>query len=144
MNLNKGKKALESYTIDIHGTDIQDVGELNVQAIKKLTGVDLSDGKVKVYPGALKHIRKRHPGVLEQYGHLIPGMISCPDYVGKNPKEPNSIELVKIVQDHLLLAIKLDPTGYVFVSSFYDLANGTAKLQKRLASRRWVPYSTDS
>ena len=35
MNLNKGKKALESYTIDIHGTDIQDVGELNVQAIKK-------------------------------------------------------------------------------------------------------------
>ncbi|MDN4071367.1 hypothetical protein QYF50_26090 [Paenibacillus vini] len=140
MILNKGKRALEQYNIDINATEIQVVGELNIQAIKELIGVELPVGTVQIYAGALKHIKRRHPGVLEQYGHLIPGMIAFPDYIGKNPTEPNSVELVKIVEDHLLLAIKLDPTGYVFVSSFYDLANGEAKLQKRLDSGRWVPY----
>ena len=63
-----------------------------------------------------------------------------PDNIGKNSTEPNSIELYKQLGDHLLLAIKLDPTGYLFVSSLYDLKNAPAKIQKRLASKRIVPY----
>lgn len=37
-------------------------------------------------------------------------------------------------------AIKLDPSGYLFVSSFYDMHNGPFKIQKRLASGRLIPF----
>ncbi|WP_145950345.1 hypothetical protein [Paenibacillus sp. Y412MC10] len=133
-------KTLGSYHIDINATDIQTVGKLNVAAIKKLIGIEFPIAEVQLYPGAIKHIKRRHPGIIEQHGHLIPGMLAAPDYIGKNPTEPDSIELVKVVTDSLLLAVKLDPSGYLYVSSFYDLNNAAVKLQKRLASGRWVPF----
>lgn len=131
-----------SYTIDINGTSTQTVGKLNLTAVKRLTGLDFPTAEVRLYPGALKHIRKEHSATLNQYGLLIPDMIANPDYIGKHPKEPNSIELIKQVAEDLLLAIKFDPSGYLFVSSFYELNNGTRKIQNRLASGRLVPYSS--
>ncbi len=118
----------------------QTCGHLDTQKIFNLTGVQLPFSEVFIYSGAIKHIKKNHPGVFEQYGHLIPTIVTSPDFVGKNPKEPNSVELYKIVNDHLLLAIKCDPSGYLYVSSLYTLNNGPYKIQKRLASGRIVPY----
>lgn len=138
--MSNAKEGEESYSIDFDSKDIQIVGKLNLSAIENLTGVKLPVSEVNMYPGAIKHIRRRHPGILETYGHLIPDMISNPDYVGQNPKEPNSIELVKVINPHLLLAIKLDPSGYLFLSTFYVLDNGDVKVSKRLKSGRLVPY----
>jgi len=118
----------------------QSVGHLDIQKIFNLTGVQLPSSEVLIYPGAIKHIKKRHPGVFEQYGELIPSIVTSPDYVGENPSEPGSVELYKVVNDHLLLAVKCDPTGYLFVSSLYTLNNGAYKIQKRLASGRIIPY----
>ena len=133
-------EALESYQININSTDVQTVGKLNIASIKRLTGIDFPVAEVQIYPGAIRHIKRKHPGIIEQYGHLIPDMIEHPDYVGKNPTEPGSVELIKVVTDSLLLAIKLDPKGYLYVSSLYDLNNAAVKLQKRLKSKRWVPF----
>ncbi|WEG15064.1 hypothetical protein PU629_00335 [Pullulanibacillus sp. KACC 23026] len=72
----------------------------------------------------------------------MPNIISNPDYVGQNPKEPSSIELYKFLTDHLLVAIKLDPSGYLYLSSFYDLHNGSDKIKKRLRTGRIVPFSS--
>jgi hypothetical protein len=119
----------------------QNVGELNIEAIKRLTGIELPSAQVWMYPGLVKHVKKRHPGIMEQYGHFISEIISNPDYVGKNPSEPGSIELIKYVSPYLLLAVKLDPSGYVFISSFYELNNGPVKVQKRLANGRLKPFS---
>ncbi|NOJ74025.1 hypothetical protein HMI46_26290 [Paenibacillus alvei] len=130
-------------SIDINASEIQIVGKINTAAIKRLINVDFQTEDVKMYPGALKHIRRNHPGILEDYGHLIPDIIANPDFVGQNPKELNSVELVKAITPHLLLAIKLDPSGYLFVSSFYDMHNGPVKLQKRLASGRLVPFTAN-
>lgn len=94
-----------------------------------------------MFPGAIKHIKKRHPGILESFGHLIPEIIEFPDYVGQSPRHPNSVELIKVVSEHLLLAIKLDPSGYLFVSSFYELNNGPYKIKKRLRSGRLVRFT---
>jgi len=132
---------LGNFTFDINATTTQVVGELNIEAIKRLTGVDFPVAQVQMYPGAIKHVKRRHPGIIEQYGHLIPDMIANPDYVGQNPSEPDSVELIKFVSPHMLLAIQLDPSGYLFVSSFYDLKNGPAKVQKRLTSGRLKPYT---
>lgn len=133
---------MADYIIDINATAIQVVGQLNTTAIKILTGIEFQIAEVYMYPGAIKHVKKWHSGIIEQYGHLIPEIITNPDYVGQNPTKPNSVELVKAITPHLLLAIQLDPSGYLFIASFYDLNNGPYKLQNRLSSGRWVPYQT--
>lgn len=38
---------------------------------------------------------------------MIPEIINVPDYIGVNPKEPNSIELVKVIEKDVLVAINL-------------------------------------
>ncbi|PAD72875.1 hypothetical protein [Paenibacillus campinasensis] len=131
-----------TYSLNLHSKEIQTVGKLDIEAIDKLTGIRFPESEVKMYPGAIKHILKKHPGILEKHGHLIPNMISNPDYIGQNPKVPDSIELIKVINPHLLLAIKLDPTGYLFLSSFYELDNGEVKVSKRLGSGRLVPYKS--
>lgn len=116
------------------------VGILDLEKIKNLLGLSFPVSEVYIYTGAIKHIKKYHPGIWEQYGQDIPDIIAHPDYIGVNPKVDNSVELYKYVNDNLLLAIKLDPTGYLYVSSFYDLDNAQHKIQKRLKSKRIVAY----
>ena len=102
--------------------------------------IDCDSREVKMYPGAITHIKRRHPENLEKYFYRIPEIISNPDYVGKNPTEPNSVELIKEFDDHVLVAVKLDPSGYIYLSSMYALNNGQHKIKSRLASGRIVPY----
>ncbi|KXH86914.1 hypothetical protein AU377_13730 [Sporosarcina sp. HYO08] len=93
-------------------------------------------------PGVLKHLKKRgHWGDFERYYHEIPRMIAEPDYAGQNPKEPNSVELYKILSDHVILPIKLNIETGLFLSSFYTLDNGVEKIQKRLRTGRIYPFS---
>lgn len=133
---------MTTYSINPQATDRQLVGELDCTNIQRLINVNIPNDSryVWLYPGFIKHVKRRHPGMFESHYHLIPSIIKSPDYIGKNPKEPNSIELYKQV-DYFLLAIKVDPTGYSFVASFYDLHNGPHKIQKRLESGRIVPYT---
>jgi hypothetical protein len=116
------------------------IGEVNIAKIQSLVGIVFPVSEVYIYPGAIKHIKREHAGIWELYGHLLPSIVQEPDYIGKNPKVPNSIELYKQLGDHMLLAIKLDPTGYLFVSSLYELNNAIVKIKKRLASGRIVAY----
>lgn len=95
---------------------------------------------VQIYPGAIKHIKKRHPGIYEKYSSNLKDIIENPDYVGQNPKEPNSVELIKIINNYILVAIKLDPSGYLFLFSMYDMNNGPVKIQKRLNNGRLIPF----
>ncbi|MEK4277570.1 PBECR3 domain-containing polyvalent protein [Paenibacillus sp. FSL R7-0026] len=132
---------MQPYSLNLNSQDIQVVGKLDVVKIKSLTGVDFPTDLVQMYPGAIRHVQRNHPGIIEQYGHLIPSMIANPDYVGQNPKEGNSVELVKVIGPHLLLAIKLDPSGYIFLSTFFELDNGVHKVQKRLKSGRLAPFN---
>lgn len=67
-------------------------------------------------------------------------MLKNSDYVGQNPKEPNSIELYKQI-GYVLIADKLDPSGYLYLSSMYELNNGEHKIKARLKSGRIVPFT---
>lgn len=110
------------------------------QVIVDTYNLTCTSSDVKMFPGFVKHVQKRHPGIYEAYSSHIKDIIEQPDYVGQNPKESNSVELVKILNDHMLIAIKLDPSGYLFLSTMFDLKNGPAKIQKRLNSGRLVAY----
>lgn len=88
--------------------------------------------------GLITHIKKQHPG-LEKYMEEIPNIIENPDYIGTNQKEPNSIELVKVLSDNILVAIKLDKkNNYLYVATLFDISD--SKLQNRLKSGRLKKY----
>lgn len=117
------------------------VGELNITKKNVLLGTSFTISEVYMFSGSIKHIKKRHPGIWEKHGQEIPNIISSPDFIGMNPSEPNSLELYKHLSEEVLLAIKIDPTGYMFISSFYNLHNASVKINKRLRNGRIVKYS---
>lgn len=112
------------------------------ECIVKHYGIQCNDYEVHMPPGVLKHLKKRgHWQDFMAYHQDLPDMIANPDYAGQNPKEPDSVELYKVLGDHILIAIKLNPSSGLFLGSFYTLDNGASKIQKRLRTGRIHPFS---
>ena len=72
------------------------VGEY-VQEFNDATGQALPCGPIYQSYGLKSHILKRHPNELDNLDH-VPSIILDPDYIGKHPTEPDSIELVKVLR----------------------------------------------
>ena len=109
-----------------------------VERFNILTNQTLPLGAIFQSDGLAVHVMKRHPSEIGNLS-LIPAIISNPDYVGKNPREPDSIELVKLLADNVMVCVKLDhKNGYLFVASVYNITN--SKLQQGLQSGRLQAY----
>ncbi len=88
--------------------------------------------------GLITHVQKNHPAMVG-YMSNIADILQNPDYIGMNPTVPDSIELVKVYSDNILVAIKLDASnGYYYIASLYDIT--TAKLNKRIINGRLIKY----
>ncbi|MDP4085785.1 MAG: plasmid-related protein [Bacillota bacterium] len=112
------------------------------EAVVKYYCINCSSYEVFMPPGVLKHLKKHdHWDDFLQYHTDIPNMIAVPDYAGQNPKEPGTIELYKVMSEHILIAIKMNPNSGLFLGSFYKLDNGAQKIQKRLRTGRIHPFS---
>jgi len=130
-----------TINIDPNSTDTQLVGIIPDCIIKHYS-LQCNSYEVYMPPGVLKHLKKKgHWNDFVTYHQDIPNMIANPDYAGQNPKEPGTVEIYKIVNDHVLLPIKLNADSGLFLSSFYILDNGAAKIIKRLRSGRIHPFS---
>lgn len=130
------------YNVDPNSKKIQIVGQLPAQITEKYQ-LSCSSNEVHMHPGVITHLKKRDRiNLFYTYHQEIPGIIHSPDYVGQSPTEPNSVELYKEIDFNLLVAIKLDPTGYLFLSTFYDLHNSHHKIRKRLNSGRIVLFNS--
>jgi len=100
----------------------------------KLTGQSLPCGDIVQSPGLAVHIKNHHPDKLHRIND-IPAVISDPDYIGHNPKEPDSVEMVKRMGENVMVCIKLDrKDNYLFVATVFEITEG--KLQNRLKSGR--------
>lgn len=109
------------------------VGEY-IELFNQMTGQTLPCGAIYQSHGLVKHIRKRHAGEQEHVSD-IPRIIQSPDYIGKHPKEQNSIELVKVLDQNVMVCIKLDlDENYLFVASVFEITE--AKLRNRIHSGR--------
>ena len=107
------------------------VGEYN-KAYNEILEINLPIVDIMQSQGFAVHIEKRHPECIK-YIPMIPEIICSPDYIGTNQKEPNSIELVKILDQNVLLAIKLDTkAGGLYVASLYEVRD--SKISNRLHS----------
>lgn len=104
------------------------------ETFNDLTEQHLPCGPVYQSEGLRIHVQKRHPECLSCLD-LVPQIIAAPDYVGRHPRESNSIELVKVIDQNIMVCIKLDiENDYLFVASVYEISNG--KLNNRLNSGR--------
>lgn len=109
------------------------------ERFNRITSAELPCGEIFMSDGFAVHIRKRHPGY-EKYIERIPEIISDPDYIGRNPTEPDSVELVKVFDENIQLAIKLDTkNGYLYVASLYDVKQ--SKIDRRLAGGRLKQFT---
>ena len=71
----------------------------------------------------------------------ISDIVTNPDYIGVNPNEPDSVELVKIYDHIILVSVTLSidtEQQYLYVSSLYDISNG--KLRNRINSGRLIKF----
>ncbi len=115
------------------------VGKL-YQKLNIIAGTDLPNMEIYCSIGLSVHLKKSNHGNCLKYIKEIPEIIENPDYVGKNPKEPNSIELVKKFSENILVAIKLDiKENYLYVASLYDVSQ--TKVERRLHSDRLKKFN---
>lgn len=117
--------------MSVYGTHIV-VGKLKESIIEHLN-IDLPCIDILLYSGAKKHMKKKHKNCLKYLDRLAE-IIENPDYIGCHPNEVNSVELVKIFDDNVLVAVKLSDEGYLYISNMYDISSG--KLNNRINSGR--------
>lgn len=130
-----------TINIDPNSTETQLVGVIP-ECIINHYSLQCNSNEVYMPPGVLKHLKKRgHWNDFVTYHNDIPNMIANPDYVGQNPKEPGTVEIYKIINDHVILPIKFNADSGLFLSSFYILDNGADKITKRLRSGRIHSFS---
>lgn len=111
------------------------------QLFNEILGISLPCFDIIQSEGLAKHIIKRHPNCIK-YINNISDIISSPDYIGINPNEPQSIELVKKYDKHILIGIKLDLVqAHLYVASLYDIKE--SKIMRRLKSGRLKYFTTN-
>ena len=105
-----------------------------ISEFNTLTGQTLPLGTIYQSSGLLIHVKKRHPDQVNNLVH-IKSIIASPDYIGSNPKEPDSIELIKVLGGNVMVCVKLDRSaGHYYVASVFEISTG--KLNNRLNSGR--------
>ena len=119
------------------GDNLFEVGRY-IERFNEITGQEIPCGPIYQSNGLVIHVRNHHPdgvSLVEYVGDVI----KCPDYVGKHPKEKDSVELVKCIEANVMVCIKLDVKNeYLFVASVFEISDG--KLRNRLNSGRLKPY----
>ena len=109
-----------------------------VERFNQMTNQSLPVGNIYQSDGLATHVAKRHPNEIGNLVH-IPTIISSPDYIGQNPNEPDSIELVKTISANVMVCVKLDKYhNHMYVASVFNITNG--KLQSRIKSGRLKRY----
>ena len=115
--------------------DIFKIGDIDEQYNKVL---DSNFSLLPIYQskGFIKHIQKRHPNCLK-YIDNISNILSTPDYIGS--KDEKSIELIKKIDNNILLALNIDKNNqYFYVASLYDVTE--SKINNRLNSGQLKKY----
>jgi len=66
-----------------------------------------------------KHMKQKHSSAYAKYGDRLSLIISEPDFVGIN--DDNSLEFVKVFDDHVKLVIRVAGDDKLYVRSMYTV-----------------------
>ncbi len=90
----------------------------------ELLRLHLPEKEIYQYPGLEKHVAKKHEFCL-RFIEFIPEIISKPDFIGKHPDIPFSVEFIKRFDKNILVAVQLDEAEtHFYVSNLYDITDG--------------------
>ena len=107
------------------------------KSIIDLINVELNPGEIKHLPGGIKHIKKKRPDCFDKYLSEIPSIISKPDYIGSNPKYPNSIEYIKKIEENVLVAVRLNSKKSILcITTMYPVTN--SKIKRMVSKNRII------
>lgn len=109
-----------------------------IENYNKILKLFLPEQDIYLYPGLEKHLIKKHKKCLV-YIKDIPNIIKNPDYIGRHPDIPFSVEFVKKIDENILVAVKLDERyNYYYISNIYEISEG--KIRNKLFSGRLQKY----
>ena len=107
------------------------IGQFN-KVFNDILSADFPSIPIYKSDGLKKHVEKRHPHCAP-YLDKIEEILNSPDYIGT--KDATSIELIKVYDNNILLALQIDKSSdYFYAASLYDISD--AKLNNRLHSGR--------
>ncbi|WP_207458082.1 hypothetical protein [Azospirillum sp. SYSU D00513] len=112
------------------------LGPMPIRAINAALALELDEGLAVLIPAIRLHVLRRHP---EDYERLLPhvaSVITAPQFIGDDFKNPGKVELIARVPaagGPLLVAVDLtmNQHGQYEVRSFYPVAE--EKIQGRLS-----------
>ncbi len=132
-----GKK----INLDKMSRNTQLVGYIRNEIIEKLQ-LNIINKEIIIYPGAIKHIRERHPYTYKKYFHKLVEIIQKPDYIGIAHNDYYRLEFIKNYGDNILVALKMEGNSIVFISSMYIITENAIK--KRIMAGKLYPISLGS
>lgn len=107
--------------------NIKIVGYLDNRIIE-LLGLSLKDGMpILLGDSNIEHMKRNHPKDYEKYGARINEILSYPDYVAKHP-EKDSIEYIKVFDEHVLIAVRITNNGTLFTKTLFAMTE--TKIEK--------------
>lgn len=111
--------------------------------VKKKLNISTEVEKIIISKGLKSHVVKHKHANVVKYFSEIENIIKNPDYIGINPREKGtSLEYLKVLDDNILLAVKLDSKrNYFYTASMYEVTE--AKLKSMLNSGRIKKYNID-
>lgn len=105
-----------------------------------ITNVKMPLNTIYQSKGLNIHMMKSKHNNCLPYLDRIGEIIENPDYIGKNPNVDDSIELIKVFDQNILIGIKLNvDENYIYVSTMHDVPE--SKIQRRLHSGRLKVYN---
>ena len=113
--------------------------QINKKIMEEL-GIVTDVNKIVISKGLKSHIEKHNHKNVLKYFDKIQEILESPDYIGINPrKKQTSLECIKILDDNVLVAVKLDTKrNYFYTPSMYDITD--SKLKTLLESGRIKKY----
>ena len=70
----------------------------------------------------IEHIKFNHPEDFDTYFNSISYILAEPDFVIPHPKE-QSLQYIKILNDHVLVAVKLSTSGQYWVRTMFTMSS---------------------
>jgi len=105
------------------------------QKVIDILSVNLLPAEIFLLWGGIKHIKNKRLVCFKNHLNDIPEIIKNPEYVGTNPKYPDSVEFLKEIRGiNILVAVTQNSQKILQISTMYDVT--PSKLANMLSYNR--------
>jgi len=125
----------------------QHIYGLPYKKINSLLDLDIKSERVYLSRKAIEHIKERHPYEYQICLKNISSIIRNPDYIGQSPGYKDKYELVKIIDQEIILVAMnalANTYGNYPIESAYIIAKSTLKRRLRTKHLKNLQIKTDA